>query len=360
LTVAQAGEAAWTLSFAALLDLAHPCNILRANPAAVRLAGMKSGDLVGRCFCRTFGIVGAPERCALIRVMRGTERRVLPRWLPIETGIGRSSVLYSAVTQGGTTELGDRPGAVVTMIPSAAVDHADRKRRELLAAALHDLRHPATIQMLSLDVLLSEELLTLSPTAATILRRLQRATDSLVRDIEHLHQRSLYDLGVGTPSPQRVSLRAQIMETVFQVEPVLRRRQQTVDVRVPAGLTVWADPRAVEHILLNLLVNAHAYAPAGDRFQVAARSLSGLGMAEMVVRDHGPGISAGERRRVFEQFYRGSSATTHRGAGLGLAIVQSLAEQQGGMAGVRRTAGGGATFWVRLPLSPSPDPTSAS
>jgi signal transduction histidine kinase len=350
--MAEADQAAWTRSFAALLEVSHPCHITRANPAATRLASRDNTDLTGTCFCRAFGIFVSNEQCVLARAMRGSERRVLPRWLPIKTSDGQATVLFSAASLSEPVEPGRQPGAVVTMIPSVLVNHADRKRQEMLAAALHDLRHPVTIQVMSLDLLLSEEQVTRSPGIATILRRLQRATDSLVRDVEHLHQRISYDLGVETLQPTQLPLRGLIMESVFQTETMLQRRQQTVDVRVPARMTVWADPRAIEHILLNLIVNAHTYAPVGDRLQIAARYLPKLGQVEMVVRDHGPGISATDRRRVFEQYYRGSSAAAHRGAGLGLAIVRSLTEHQGGTVGVRTTAGGGATLWVRLPLHP--------
>ena len=71
------------------------------------------------------------------------------------------------------------------------------------------------------------------------------------------------------------------------------------------------------------------------------------------VRDHGPGIPAAERIRVFERFYRIDDASAHRpGTGLGLSLVRELAEAHGGMAQVVPTTDRGATVEVRLPVLP--------
>jgi len=69
---------------------------------------------------------------------------------------------------------------------------------------------------------------------------------------------------------------------------------------------------------------------------------------QFYVRDHGPGIPAGERERVFEVFFRGSTGRGQRGTGIGLAIVQKIARLFYGRCWVEETPGGGATFRVEL------------
>jgi signal transduction histidine kinase len=66
------------------------------------------------------------------------------------------------------------------------------------------------------------------------------------------------------------------------------------------------------------------------------------------VRDHGPGIPAEERERIFDPFYRGSTGRHLKGTGIGLAIVRKIARIYQGEAKVEETPGGGATFWVTL------------
>jgi signal transduction histidine kinase len=350
-------------TWAGQLVVEYPCRITMANAAAVRLAGDRGDEVLGGCFCSIF-ITGTahrlPDRCVLEYAMRGTERRVRPRWLPIEPGGVKSTVLFGATSLQGTNETGLDRKVIVTMVPSILVDEADRKRQEMLATALHDLRHPIAIQTISLELLEDQPLEARSPEAVSIMRRLRHATDYLAKGVENLQNRTLYELDVETHQPLQLALLPLVKGIAFQLEPILFRRRQTVLVRIPRNLVVWADPDALEHVLVNLLLNAHKYSVNEDRFEVSARRIKGLDVVELVVRDHGPGISKAERRRVFERFYRGAGSRGQKGAGLGLAIVQSLVARQGGTGGVRAARGGGAAFWVRLPLLQNDQQTSES
>ena len=69
----------------------------------------------------------------------------------------------------------------------------------------------------------------------------------------------------------------------------------------------------------------------------------------MAVRDHGPGVPAGELEQIFDRFRRGSSAREQAGSGLGLAIVKQVAEGHGGRAEARLAAGGGLEVRLVLP-----------
>ena len=77
------------------------------------------------------------------------------------------------------------------------------------------------------------------------------------------------------------------------------------------------------------------------------------GSALLEVSDSGPGLSAEERERVFERFYRSDAgrARASGGSGLGLSIVAAIVEAHGGSVSVEASAGGGARFRVRLPLA---------
>ena len=71
--------------------------------------------------------------------------------------------------------------------------------------------------------------------------------------------------------------------------------------------------------------------------------------------DHGPGLPADDRERIFEPFYRADASRSRDsgGAGLGLSIVSAVVSAHGGRVQVRETNGGGATFEVQLPLVPA-------
>jgi two-component system sensor histidine kinase KdpD len=68
------------------------------------------------------------------------------------------------------------------------------------------------------------------------------------------------------------------------------------------------------------------------------------------VIDHGPGVAARDRDRIFEPFDRGGTSGEAPGAGLGLAIARGFAEANGGRVAVESRTGQGATFVLALPL----------
>jgi signal transduction histidine kinase len=91
------------------------------------------------------------------------------------------------------------------------------------------------------------------------------------------------------------------------------------------------------------------YTVAGDEIELSA--VTDDGVVQVVVRDHGPGISPEEQTLIFEKFGRVSpSGSTKPGAGLGLFIARSIAEAHGGTLDVLSDAGSGAAFVLRLPV----------
>lgn len=136
---------------------------------------------------------------------------------------------------------------------------------------------------------------------------------------------------------------------VAQVVPALG--DHPIETDLAPDVVAMADPRAIERVLANLLTNAAKFSPAGATVEVALRK--GDASAILTVSDHGPGIAAEDRLRVFTRFYRGESdvARSTRGAGIGLAVVHELVTQMGGDIAVRGREPNGTTMVVRLPLA---------
>jgi signal transduction histidine kinase len=116
------------------------------------------------------------------------------------------------------------------------------------------------------------------------------------------------------------------------------------------GLVVEADPKRLQQAIGNLLSNALLYTAFGP---ITVRAARDGGSVLIEVEDHGPGLAPEEVNRVWESFYRGaeSAQLPNRSSGLGLTVVKQIVELHGGTVGVRRTDGGGATFWLSLPLA---------
>jgi two-component system sensor histidine kinase MprB len=94
----------------------------------------------------------------------------------------------------------------------------------------------------------------------------------------------------------------------------------------------------------NLLDNAAKFGPPGGPVEVRLQA------GELTVRDHGPGIPAGDLPHVFDRFYRAASARGVPGSGLGLSIVRQVAAGHGGTVGAEQAAGGGTLVRLRLPV----------
>ncbi len=339
-----------------LLVLDLQCGILVANQAAHHAAGVAPGQLVGRRFCETLawgpcGGAGA-QACPFEYARQGRERREQPRWLPVRIQGANTTALVGArlvAMPAQDTEQAGTSVIVVTMIPSSVVGDADRKRREMIAAAIHDMRHPLTVLGVTVEMITSGTTAGTPEALNGMLQRLQRVTAQLITDVDDLQNRLLFDAGVVKIEPRQVDAAPLLRQLAWQLEPLLQRRKQAISLALPESLMLWADPSALNQVLGNLLINAHKYSVNDDTIEVSARRLPRQGQIEIRVRDHGPGVPVAERGRIFERFHRGRETTGIHGAGLGLAIVKSFIESHGGEVGVGAPRGGGALFWVRLP-----------
>ena len=129
-------------------------------------------------------------------------------------------------------------------------------------------------------------------------------------------------------------------------------QQHTVQVETPGRpLVCWADPRALEAILHNLLANAIQYAPGGGTVVVQVEDRGQE--AYVGVTDQGRGILQEELPRVFDRFYRVADPALYgrQGLGLGLYCCTLLIERQGGRLWAESTPGQGSTFFFTLPTT---------
>ncbi len=110
------------------------------------------------------------------------------------------------------------------------------------------------------------------------------------------------------------------------------------------------DRQRFHQALCNLLDNAFAYTPAGGEVELSLE-FTDHDHVRFLVRDTGPGLKAGDERRIWRRFMRGSAASAQTpGIGLGLSLVRAVATAHGGEADARNRPEGGAEFWIRLPF----------
>ena len=129
------------------------------------------------------------------------------------------------------------------------------------------------------------------------------------------------------------------------------RRRVTIRAELAHALPpVHADRVSLQHVLLNLVVNAmEAMNEDGRHRQVIVQTRPATGAVECAVSDNGRGISAAELPKIFDPFF----STKKDGIGLGLAIARTIVEAHSGRIWAEGHAGQGATFRVTLPVRPA-------
>jgi signal transduction histidine kinase len=237
-----------------------------------------------------------------------------------------------------------------------ATQSAERERleRDLLSIVSHDLRTPLTAIKMCVGALSQDGR---DPTQERLVRNIERNADRLAGLVDDLLDMARLRSGRLTLNFERMNLAEMISELASQVWPMIESKGQALQVDLPAhgslrwnNLTVPADRGRIEQVLLNLIANAHKYAPEDSTITLGATPRGGE--VRVFVRDEGPGIAPHERRRIFDKFY--TSPVSEQGeasqsVGLGLAIARSLVAMHGGEIGVQSRVGGGSTFFFTLP-----------
>ena len=223
---------------------------------------------------------------------------------------------------------------------------SEARTRRFLADASHELRTPVTALKGYIDVVRRG--------AARDPEALDAVLEAMAHEADRmrllvLDMLTLARLDAQRPlEPQPFDLREAVGSVLDEGVPGMP--DEVVRDLDGAPVVVMADRNAVVTIARNLLTNACKYAPgARQRWETAVEDGHGV----LRVRDDGPGISATDLPHVFERFYRGEKtrAREEGGSGLGLSIVQGLAQAQGGGVAVESIEGTGTTFTVRLPLA---------
>jgi len=112
--------------------------------------------------------------------------------------------------------------------------------------------------------------------------------------------------------------------------------------------TIAGDRRLLFHAFSNLISNAIKYSPPGSPIEIVARQE--LEYLVVQIRDHGIGIPARDRKRLFQRYFRGDNATGIAGTGVGLHLVAMVMALHQGEVFAESLEGVGSTFIVRLPL----------
>jgi signal transduction histidine kinase len=224
---------------------------------------------------------------------------------------------------------------------------ADRVKDEFVALISHDLRTPLTSIMGYLELTLDDGNLTEQQRG--YLDIADRNGDRLLRLVNDLLFVARLEAGQLDLQPGELDLAAVVRQSVAEAEPRAAAGGIELTCETSDVAAVQADKGRMYQLLDNLVSNALKFTPAGGDVRVSLTPVNGI--VRLEVSDTGVGIASAEQGRLFERFFRASTASERQipGTGLGLYIARAIVEAHGGSIAVRSELGEGTSFCVELP-----------
>ena len=294
----------------------------RVRQAALALAG------VALVVLAAVALVGSALAHSVTRPLRGLERATAV--------LANGDLDARAPTEGGPPELRRLAASLNDM--AARLGRLVDAQSAFVADASHQLRTPLTALRLRLENMEPEVAVDGADLRAAIAEtgRLARLVDGLL---------TLARAEATTTAREIVDLTAVMDERRETWSPLAAEQNVSLTVEPGPAERVWALLGAMEQVLDNLLANALRVAPAGSQIRMAVRRAGNR--VELHVIDQGPGMTAKQRKRAFDRFWRAGPPEAE-GTGLGLAVVRQLVDASGGTAELRPAQGGGLDAVISL------------
>jgi PAS domain S-box-containing protein len=328
-------------------------NVLRANETLARMVGIPCQEMVNRKCWETFpGSACDTESCSLLRMRQGESHIACD----VEKRAADGRTLSCALE---VRKIWDEDGRLLGIVEDFR-DVTETRRLQAVAEALnvsnnigftfsgirHELGNPVnalktnlTVLKLRLDSLSREELVGYVDRALSDVGRMEYL-------LSFLKSYSMFERLVAQAvplGPYLESLISLLTADAHRHGVIIQSRCERPD------LTAWADPRALQQVLVNLVANAldALEGRPAPRIDITVRQAGAY--VHIAVRDNGIGVPLGARQAVFQPFY----TTKPGGSGLGLSIVKKLLASMNGTVGISSEVGRGTRIDLSLPMEPS-------
>ena len=322
------------------------------NPAAERIFGYRAQDVMGQ---NVNMLMPSPHREQHDRYLQNYQATGVARVIGIGReveGRRRDGSLFPMELAVSEIEQSGQPMYVGMVRDITERKRVERMKSEFVSTVSHELRTPLTSISGALGLIAGGALGEMSEQARQMLAIAQRNSQRLTHLINDLLDMEKIAAGKMQFDIQLQPLRPLVEQALEAhrgygaeraVELALAGAVPEVQVRV--------DSQRLLQVLSNLLSNAIKFSPENGTVEVDVEA--GAGQVRVRVRDHGAGVPAGFRDRIFQKFAQADASDTRQkgGTGLGLAISRELIERMQGRIGFESTEGEGATFYFELPVS---------
>ncbi len=328
--------------------------IVMANAAVGTLFGYGHDELLGQSIEAL-----VPER---LRTQHFADRRnyaakpVMRRMAAKQDLVGRRKDGSEFPVEIGLNPIQIQQGVLILGV---IVDITERRRLERLkdtfvSTVSHELRTPLTSICGSLGLLMGTAAKDLPERTVRLLSLAQSNSERLVKLVNDILDIEKLEAGQVVFKFKLVELRPLIDQVVegnrgYADTYLVRLRQD-----VQSDGQVWVDPDRLSQAVTNLISNAIKFSrPDGEVVVAVERRGDGLRLS---VRDHGDGIPAEFKPRIFQKFAQADGTNTKKtgGTGLGLSIVREIVTRLNGAVGFVDAPGGGTMFYVDLPYVEQP------
>ncbi|MFV0350805.1 MAG: sensor histidine kinase [Oscillospiraceae bacterium] len=234
---------------------------------------------------------------------------------------------------------------------SAYAGQSEQLRRDKthLSVALSDISHqiktPLTGLLVMCDALQSDALP--EEKRKNFVHRIETQLERLRWLVDSLLRLSRLDAGVVPFQKKQLVLHTVISRAAQPILPLAEQRGVAIQVECPRSLVWVGDAEWTAEAVCNLLKNAVEHTPPGKTVYVNCRQTPLH--TSLQIQDEGPGFAEEDLPRLFERFYRGSSAHTQsEGVGIGLALAKSILMAQGAQLTAQNAPPKGACFTICL------------
>ena len=232
-----------------------------------------------------------------------------------------------------------------TMLDITDQKNMEKRKDDFISIASHELKTPVTALKASLQMLhkLKDNPSDKFPRLIDQSIRSMHKVSTLIEDLLNVNRIKEAEL----PLSKSTFIISELLNA--SCNPISLSGKHEIVVLGEKTLKVYADERAIDQVVVNLVNNAVKYAPGSKNIYLKIEQIDGK--AKVSVKDNGPGILPNKLPFLFNRYYQVNSAGYNSsGLGLGLYISAEIVKRHGGEVGVESELGKGSTFWFTLPL----------
>jgi len=240
-------------------------------------------------------------------------------------------------------------------VQTARAEEANQAKSRFLANMSHELRTPLTAIVGYSSVLADGIFGPLNEQQLDGLNAITRSSEHLKNLIDDVLNLARVESGKEAPEPKRVAVKDALTAPYKLIlQQAINKKVKVRELVIPENLAdrgIYADPKHLQQIILNILSNSVKYTP--EEGEVWLEVSLNVDKIKIEIHDTGVGISKEKQAKLFERFERGedSYSLSQEGTGIGLNLTKHLVEINGGRIGVESEIGRGSTFWIMMPLA---------